>query len=291
MDSRTFIIAFEEDLDRLPQQPGVPRGKQTKDSQGRSQESVSIPDYLITEAELSHSYFSATLSTIQPLTDNKSLLILVVNCHPAPGRRFENAIITWRVAQPPSDSPQESITFARPPKIVLIAPQHSVGGWTEEQTRLLWGLSLPVSVNAGPASIGVEPSVERETEKAILHAMAIIGSIRSGGTRTVWTVEENKSSERGIPSHFQLAIVVEHTGPFMIDLDVKAALGGGFFPAHITAKRNHENKLSKTIDVETWKCGEVLWEPGEAGWRKFMAEMTGEVPGVMIEFGQKVVKP
>lgn len=142
------------------------------------------------------------------------------------------------------------------------------------------------------ASVGVEPSAEKETQKAVMHAMTILGSIRSGGGRGTWTIEENKSSERGIPSHFQLAVVVGHSGPFVNELDVKAELGGGLWPTYLQAKKGAGgNGLKRTIDVETWKCGEVQWEPGEAGWKKFVTEMTGEVPGVMLEFGQKIVRP
>ena len=141
----------------------------------------------------------------------------------------------------------------------------------------------------GP-SVGVDPSVERETQKAVMHAMTIMGSIRPNG-RACWTVEENKSSERGIPSHFQLAIVLDHGGaPFVTELDAKAELGGGLWPNNVQAKKGR-NDLRKVIDVETWKCGDVEWEPGEVGWKKFMAGVTGEVPGVNVDYKPSIVRP
>lgn len=250
------------------------------------------PQYLVTETEIADSYLSATLSTIQPLGDRKSLLILNIACHPAPGRRFVNATIIWQIGSPPPSSPTKPSVAVPPPKIITLAPQNSVGGWTEEQTKLIWGLTVPVGVGFGGASVNIEPSVGKETQKAVMHAMTILGTVRSGGTRAHWTVEENKSSQRGIPSHFQLAIVVEHSGTFVSDMDIKAELGGGLWPTFVQAKKGRNgNALKRVIDVVHWKCGEVRWEPGEQGWKKHMAGITGEVPDVIVEFSQAVVRP
>lgn len=293
LDNKNFIIGFEEDL--LPPE-GAYRARSIFRREA-SEETHQIPEEpsLFTEAEISDSYLSATLSTIQPLDDRRSILILIVACHPAPGRRFINATINWRLSSPPKQSSpgtEKSISGARAPKIIMLGPQHSVGGWTEEQTRLLWGLSVPVEVGFGPASVGVTPSREKETEKAVMHAMTILGTVRSGGARATWTVEENGSSQRGIPSHFQLGIVVDHVGPFLAELDVKAELGGGLWSTFLQAKKGRSgNGLQRVIDVESWKCGEVSWEPGEQGWKKYVMGMTGEVAGVINEFGQSVVRP
>ncbi|KAF8076190.1 hypothetical protein FPV67DRAFT_401983 [Lyophyllum atratum] len=297
LHERTFTITFEEDLYKLVENQGVYRARSLFRSRDAAKEAhpdpaVSAePDYLVAEAEISDSYLSATLDTIQPLGDRKSLLTLNIACHPAPGRRYVNATIIWQISSPPPDSTKPTMILPAP-KIITLAPQHSVGGWTEEQTRLLWGLSVPVGVGFGGASVSVEPSAEKQTEKAVMHAMTILGTVRSGGTRAHWTVEENKSSERGIPSHFQLAIVVEHNAPFLSDMDVKAELGGGLWPTFVQAKKGrNRNGLKRVIDVERWKCGEVRWEPGEQGWKKYVAGLTGEVSEVMVEFGQAVVRP
>jgi len=300
--SHTFTIGFEEDVFTMVENEGLYRARSIFKSRDVEVETdiPEDPDYLITEAEISDSYLSAAFSTIQPLDEHRSLLILNITCHPAPRRRFVNARVTWRISSStvhsnsiPSPSPgSKSQLPVNPPKLAVIAPQHSVGGWTEEQTRLMWGLSLPVEVGFGGASIGIEPSREKETEKAVMHAMTIIGTIRDAGKRGFWTIEENKSSERGIPSHFQLAAVVDHYGPFATELDVKAELGGGLWPTYIQAKKGRNGtSLKRMIDVDTWKCGEIELEPGEVGWRKFLAGMTGEVSGVMLEFGQAIVRP
>jgi len=174
----------------------------------------------------------------------------------------------------------------------MLAPQHSEGGWTEEQTKIVWGSKAKAGSGLAAGSAGVDPSVEKETHKAVMHAMTILGSIRPNGL-ACWTVEENKSSERGIPSHFQLAVVLDHGGlPFVTELDVKAELGGGLWHTFIQAKKGRNSAgLRKVIDVNTWKCGEVAWEPGEAGWKKFMTEMTGEVSGTVVVFGQSPIRP
>lgn len=257
-------------------------------------ETPEAPEYLLSETEISNSYISAALSTVQPLEKSRSLLVLIITCHPAPGRRFESATITWRITPPVTPPSTPSAKQSPPqhiPKIFALAPQHSVGGWTEEQTKLIWGVSLSAQVGAAGGSVGLDPSVTKETDKAVMHAMTIMGSNRSGGTRATWTVEENKSSQRGIPSHFQLAIVIDHHGPFVMELDIKALLGGRVWSTYVHAKKGSgSNGLKRIIDVEAWKCGDAV-EPGEVGWKKYMAAMNGEVPGIMQEFEQKVVRP
>jgi hypothetical protein len=232
----SFTIEFEKDhdtlvdlhfgRDQLPPPTYRSRSLGSRSSSksregGSPADTPEPPDHTVVEAELSDSFLSAVLSTIQPLDERKSLLILTVICHPAPGRRFKNCSLTWKFLSttPPSTEFPSPISLL--PKLVTLAPQHSIGGWTEEQTRLLWGLTVNAGAGLVGASAGVEPSVERETQKAVMHAMTIQGSIRPNG-RACWTVEENRSSERGIPSHFQLAVVLDHGGdPFVMELDVK----------------------------------------------------------------------
>ncbi|KAG5654498.1 hypothetical protein H0H81_001139 [Sphagnurus paluster] len=293
ISGRSFNITFEEDLLTLVENEGVYRTRSIFKSREEAHVQSDEPEYLVAEAEIRDSYLSATLSTIQPLDDRRSILILTVASHPAPGRRFVNTTITWHIsAVPPSPNISEKASApSQPPKILTLAPQHSVGGWTEEQTKLIWGVQAPLSAGFGPASAGITPSVESEKQKAVMHAMTILGTVRSGGARATWTVEENKSSQRGIPSHFQLAIVVDHAGPFLSDMDVRAELGGGLWPTFLQAKKGRTDGLKHVINVETWKCGEVQWEAGEQGWKKYIAGMTGEVSGVMLEFSQAVVRP
>ncbi|KAG5351265.1 hypothetical protein J132_06949 [Termitomyces sp. J132] len=301
---KSFTITFEEDaLKEIECHPeyrprAIFRSRSPHAGDASHTEASAIvqsdPSYLVTEAEIAKSYLSATLSTIQPLGDNKSLLIMTIACHPAPGRRFTNATVTWNISPPSSSLNEKTTERAYSPKIVTLAPQHSIGGWTEEQSRLLWSLSAPVEFCAGGVKAGIEPSFGKDTRKMVLHAMSIIGTIRGigGVPHATWTIEENKSSERGIPSHFQLAIVVDHAGPFISELDVDAHLGGGLWSSFLqTKKGRHGNDLRRTIDVEIWKCGDILWEPGESGWKKFVAGITGEVDGLVQDFAQAIVRP
>ncbi|KAG6890920.1 hypothetical protein C0995_000877 [Termitomyces sp. Mi166 len=302
--NKSFIITFEEDNLAEIEHRGqyhpraIFRSRSPHDGDVPPSEASSVvpgdPEYLVTEAEIAKSYLSATLSTIQPLGNNKSLLIMTIACHPAPERRFTNVTITWKISPPPPFPNEKKADRISSPKIITLAPQHSIGGWTEEQSKLLWRLSVPVQVGAGLASVGVEPSIGQTTQKAALHAMTIIGTVRGTGgvPHATWTVEENKSSERGIPSHFQLAIVVDHAGPFVSELDVDAHLGGGLWSSFLqTKKGKHGNVLKRVIDVETWKCGDISWEPGESGWKKYVAGITGEMDGLVQNFIQPIVRP
>jgi hypothetical protein len=298
--SNSFTIEFEKDLDTLLDRQldlELPSDYRSRSIRVRSKsretekrpDTPEQPDYVVTEMEISDSFLSAVLSTIQPLDDRKSLLILTITCHPAPRRRFKNSTITWRFAPTALPSTEYPSPISSPPRLVMLAPKHSVGGWTEEQTNIIWRLTAKAGGQSVGVSAAVEPSVEEGT---LMHAMTILGSIRPNG-RACWTVEENKSSERGIPSHFQIAVVLDHDGlPFVTELDVKAELSGGLWQAFVQAKKGRNGiGLRKVIDVNAWKCGEVEWEPGEAGWKKFMTQMTGEVSGAVVEFEHSVVRP
>ncbi|KAF8897344.1 hypothetical protein BD779DRAFT_1490313 [Infundibulicybe gibba] len=289
LHDRNFYITFEEDDDAGQEEFdfsayrsrswGVAARNVASDD--AAQLPPEYPDPVLTETEIGDSFLSASFTTIQPLDDHKSLLVLVVRCHPAPGRRFLNATIKWKFK--PHTDPQAT-TRQRPPRAIALAPEHTVGGWSEEQTKLVWGLAAPLEVGFSGVSVGVEASREKETSKAVMHAMTIIGTPRSGGMRCVWTIVENKSSGR--------AVVLDHEGPFETTLDVKAELGGKFWPTYIQAKKaNNGEGMKKVIDVKRWKCGEATWEPGELGWKKFMAGFSGEVSGVMHEFEQAIVSP
>ncbi|KAF9468926.1 hypothetical protein BDZ94DRAFT_553245 [Collybia nuda] len=307
--SHTFTILFEEDIENITATECIPRTSpfsRLRKTETQSEVADDLDD-IFTEKEVKDSYMSAVLSTIQPLDPCHALLILNITCHPSPRRRFVDATINLHVSpQPlssqrssfdPSPSPESSPNHGPSPlprsrpKIVGVAPEYSLGGWTEEQTTFKRGVALPIAVGFGPASIGVTPSVEKETQKFVMHAMAIIGSLQQNMRCAHWTVVENHSSEGGIPPHFQVATVVEHTGPFMVKFDVKARLGGGrWLPTDIVSRGRGGKSLKKIIDVQTWRRGEIDLRPGEEAWRTFLAGLTGEVPGSTCEFGQRVVR-
>lgn len=79
---------------------------------------------------------------------------------------------------------------------------------------------------------------ERDTQKAIMYAMSVLGSTRENMLCALWTIKKNKSSERGLSSHFQLAVAVKHNGPFTVELEIKAELGGGLWLMHICSNKS-----------------------------------------------------
>jgi len=286
---KRLLITFEEDLVKSGELGGYPSKRQRSVEAARP-ETPELSDTLLAEMETisGGSYMSAEFSTIQPLDAHKSLLTLLIQFHPATEHRFINATITWkfRTATGPTSSSPEPIPE---PKIVLHAPKKSVGGWSEERKTLVWGISLPVQI--GGSSIGLQPSQEKETQKVVSHAMTIQGTMRGKGRYCVWTVEENKSSARGIPSHFQLAVVLEHKGPFVTELDVKAKLGGKTWTRQIRSKAGSNGGApARTIDIESWRCGGIP-EPAKLDWKKFVESMTGEVHGAVVNYEQPIVCP
>lgn len=308
--SNTFTILFEEDpdLSSIDLTECNSRALWRSHKTETQPEVASEPDYILTEEEISGSHMSGTLSTVQPLDSSHTLLILNLTCNPCAKRRFMNATIDMRVGPQrsstsgprssfdlsPSPSPRSGLSHTSSPsprshpKVVGLAPQLSIGGQNEEQIMLRHGVSFPISASFGPASAGITPSVEKQTQKVVAHAMTIVGSLQSYMKCAHWTVKENESSRSGIPTHFRVAVVIEHNGPFVVKLEVKAELSGRLWPQSIVSKGG--NSLQKTIDVETWRCGEIELAPGETAWRAFLADFTGAVPGLMREFGQIIVR-
>lgn len=281
-----FLVAFEEDEDVLGDADEY-AGRGIFNKRG-VQSSVGPDDATFAEVEIADSFLSATFSTILPLDDTKSLLIMVIRCHPTTGQRFTNATLTWQFKAAPQ--PRNVSEKATKPRIVSIAPEYSLGGRSEEQVKVAWGVAAPVTAGFAGASAGVEASVQREKQKAVIHAMTMQGTVRANGTRCTWTVEENESSEQGIPPQFQVAVVLNHQGPFLMGIDAKATLKGKLWPTYLRAKTGlgyDDDGLERTIDVKSWKRGQVLWD-GDDGWKKFIAGFTGEVMGVVHEFVQSV---
>ena len=244
------------------------------------------PATVVLEAEsASNSYFSADFTTLQSLSQYESLLILRFQCHPAVSRRFANATITWKF-RPQSGA---NANPAQVPRILLHAPRKSYGAMSNATKRLRWGLTLPIQAGPNMASAGIQPSIESETEREVDHALTITGTSRGAPIKTycVWTVEENKDIDSGIPSEFQLAVVLEHGGPFVTEVNVKAELRGGLrtvtpvrakFPAQLV------------INLEVWKGKLVEWNFGK-DWKTFVEGITGEVEGSVVYFSQMTPRP
>jgi hypothetical protein len=264
--------------------------------QTRSGESISItiPHQPTTKAEISKSsnYFSVMLSTIQPLSDSHSLVILDVTCHSSRSSRFTYATVqllfhptaasesgskTTLVNPSPSPSSKSPFLALAGPRIVMIAPVESEGGQTTVQTNVRRTVGLPVHFGTGPASIGVEISAEKETQKVQSHKISIKGSIRGiGDNHAFWDVTENKSSKSGIPLSLKLGVAVEHKGPFVMELTGEAELARGWRRAvMLRAKDQDGNDWKETIDVETWRHGEIEVGQEEQAWREHLRSMTG----------------
>ena len=222
--------------------------------------------------------------TLQPLETGKSLLVLRFQCHPAIGYRFSNATITWKFYSPilnPAAKTEE-------PRVTLHAPRKSYGALSTVRNRTLWALKFPIQFGQ-VASAGVEPSVERETETNAEHAFTIIGTARGAPIKKycVWTMEENRDSESGIPSEFQLAVVLEHNGAFITAVDVKTEVRGGLIPlVHLRSKPSS----LVSIDVPMWKGKLVEWK-FDRGWKEFVERMTGEVAESLMNFEQPLPRP
>ncbi|KAF8665735.1 hypothetical protein AX16_000183 [Volvariella volvacea WC 439] len=226
------------------------------------------------------SFISVTFTTIQPLGDTKTLLVLLLRCHPTPGRRFTSATLVWKF----------KVNGGTPPRLVRIAPEMALGGWSEQQVKMVRGVNATAQTGVGAASAGLGASVEWENSRTLQHVMTFQGTIRGNGGRAHWTIQENEDLGRGIPSHIRVAAVLSHVGPIATELTVTAELGYKKWIIPLNDRR--KSAQARVIDVEKWRRGEIDFGNGAANWETFMAQFSGDAPEYAVHsFGQAYFLP
>jgi len=227
---------------------------------------------------------------IQIIDDKTTLFVWHTTLHPAVGRRFSSVKVSCKFGKP------VAISKTSQPQVQAYAPHKAFGATTREQKTITWGLELPLTVPAGPVGIGVTPSGSRQVQKEIEHAFIIVGSARGTPYRDtcVWTVEENDSTERGVPSELRLAALVQHSGPVQVDIDIIGKTAGGYFPPHHLRPKTDASGRRKIIDPAKYK-GQLhefdFEEKRKDSCLKMLEQWTGQVSGAVLEFDQVVVRP
>lgn len=280
-----------------PQQEGAVPYSYTESAPYSLTEDIAAIDYVPNleagSTSPRRSYLSIYPSTIQIIDPQSTLFVWHATFHPAVGRRFSSIDVQIKFSKP--FNPSHTIGTAKPVHIVKFAPRKAYGATSHEQKAITWGFELPISVPAGPASVGITPSTSHETTKNIEHAFTITGSARGSPTRNtaVWTVEENASSERGVPSELQLAVLVAHSGPVEVEVDIAGWTAGGYFPPHHLRPKTSAMGRRKVIDPVRYKgvLEEVgLGEDRVGGVGRLLDEWTGRVEGAMLQFDQEIVR-
>ncbi|KAF2433216.1 hypothetical protein EJ08DRAFT_552597, partial [Tothia fuscella] len=171
------------------------------------------------------------------------------------------------------------------------------GNLTSATTLFVWHATFHPAVgrrfSMGPVSIGATPSTNHQTTKEIQHAFTITGSARGPQRNTcVWTIEENDSTERGVPSELQLAVLVQHAGPVMVEVDISGWTAGGFFPSHRLRPKTGAEGRRKVFRPERYK-GQLdeynLDDDKGNSAVNMLDKWTGRVDGAMLQFDQDVV--
>jgi hypothetical protein len=251
---------------------------------------------------IKRSYMSIIPTTIQMLNEKTTLFVWLANFHPAIGRRFSSVVISVKFTEAPFNPQLQTKSRARQtkqsalPLVAAYAPHKSFGATSFEQKQISWGLELPVSVPAGPVSLGVTPSGQQETKKEVQHAFTITGSARGSPTRQtcVWTVEENSSTERGIPSELQVAALIQYSGPMLMEIDITGRTAGGFLPSHDLRPKTTAMGRKKIVDPT--KLKDMLFEFDFDGkdklgpCKKLLERWTGKVEGAVLEFDQPLAR-
>jgi len=178
-------------------------------------------------------------------------------------------------------------------RIEAHAPRKAFGSTTEESKTLTWGLEIPIRRGVGAANIMVTPQASFETYKKVDHAFTIIGTARGSPQKTacVWTLEENSSSQRGLPSEVQFALVVEHRGTITYEVDVRGETCGGLYPPHWLRAKSDAKERRKVLDPS--KYSGKLREypiPDAEKLQQLLATWTGEVEGALVRFQQPTIR-
>lgn len=237
------------------------------------------------------SYLAICPTAIQSLGSGQTLFVWQAQFHPGIGRRFKNAIIVIKFSLPQSSDTSSSPL--KSPTVTAHAPRKAFGSTTEESKAFTWSLEIPIGGGLGAANIGVTPQVSSETSKTVEHAFTIIGTARGSPQKTtcVWTLEENRSSERGLPSEVQFALLVEHQGPVGYEVDVRGETGGGLYPPHWLRAKSDATERRKVLDPN--KYGGKLREyyiPDAEKLQQLLATWTGEVEGALVRFTQPTIR-
>ena len=213
------------------------------------------------------------------------LLVWHTNFHPATSRRFKHVSITCNFLK--------ALDLGGVVSITGHAPRKAYGGCSKESRSVHWGLEMPLSFPAGPISVGFTPSRSLDIVKDVEHAFTITGTARGVPTRTrcVWTIEEDSSTKRGIPSEIQFATILQYEQPFVCEVVVSGRTGG-MFPRWLRT-RTPATERQRAIDPQYYKG--LLKEYDLQGdlqqCTKMLQEWTGEVEGAVVQFSQPVVKP
>lgn len=243
------------------------------------------------------SYLSIVASTIQAVKPGHTLFVWKAYFHPGLGRRFQNAVVTYKfsapAAFPPQDGGGQSASQAAPLEVVAYAPRKSYGGCSRESRTASWTVELPLTFTGGGlVEAGVKTSAGGETSNEVEHAFTLTGTARGVPRRTtcVWTIEENSSTERGIPTEAQFAVVVRHSTPLQCEIRAAAKTAGGFFPAHHLRAKTPVGDCKKVIDPSAFAGRLFEYDvQGNEGLDTLLKAWTGEVAGSLLEFASPVI--
>jgi hypothetical protein len=239
----------------------------------------------------SASYLAICPTTIQSLDSGRTLLVFQVQFHPSIGRRFKNAIVNIKFSLPQSSGTSSAPLMKL--RVEAHAPPKAFGSTTEESNTFTWGLEIPISGGIGAANIGMTPKASSETSKKVEHAFTIIGTARGSPQKTacVWTLEENSSSQRGLPSQVQFAVVMEHRGAIIYEVDVRGETAGGLYPPHWLRAKSDAKERRKVLDPSKYEGKLREYPIPDAGkLQELLTTWTGEVEGALVMFKQPTVR-
>ncbi|OCK76817.1 hypothetical protein K432DRAFT_385156 [Lepidopterella palustris CBS 459.81] len=235
-------------------------------------------DHPLFEIEVSSCYISCEITTIQPAPrygtkEPACLLVLQFTFHPALSHRFKNARLSCTFK--PID-PEASKDDA--PVVAYHAPRTAYGGYSKTESHWTYGLSAPLQAPGGYFSI--TPSAERSRDRIVDHYMRIEGSARgTPRSKCVWTMGENEESKAGLPLDFQVAVVLQATRPFRLEVDIAAEIARWWKSKSVEGMAVDPRIVDPMVPRgKQFAVGEDLEDLGLGKW------WSGQVDGAIMEW-------
>lgn len=164
---------------------------------------------------------------------------------PSTGTRFKSASVQveFSAYEPPEQAlvsggmPCRNAESEDQPEVLAFAPELVYGEVSKEQRKWHWELAVPVGYTDSAFNAGLNATVGGDREYVQGNRAAVIGS-ETGQSRNgiLWTLEESKTSEkgiRGVPAIFNVACLVRHRNrPFQGRFKVKGHVGFTMDPGH-----------------------------------------------------------
>ncbi|MBE7180030.1 MAG: hypothetical protein INR71_02285 [Terriglobus roseus] len=204
----------------------------------------------------------------------------------AEGNRFKAAqiLVTFDAASKKVDA-GSGRRRANAPVVRNFSPRKVYGQRSEESKAWHYDVGLEAALPSGPASITPSIGAGRESSFTREHHLEVIGKPWSSRdhldfNQVVWTAHETKTQKHGIPDELNLAVVVQHDGPFQAFVEAEGKVAGNLALRAWPWDRRHPLLFDGVTQIGKPPARTEFDKLTAAEWRS-LAPFTGEYENVV----------